>query len=241
MKKCQGFLHNTLHLRNAGRPLISENGNRGKARERQRCGAVVLPPPNSRSNILQPRASFLPSGFPWWSQGGPWPPGNTAAAEGEADKLQIPAFSGRQHLRQSLHAGRRGGEDEDEDGGQGGDAGRRGATLHLGHPVTRWHPGQVGEAQRGGHSLPHHQADPVSGAEIFPVSLVPGRGAAVGPGKAAGLPPVPCPTEDGEGWRDAGMKPEPDGCRSNGMKNACSFPPLSREEFSLARSHLAVL
>jgi len=31
-------------------------------------------------------------------------PGNAAAGEGEADKLQIPAFPGRQHLRQSLHA-----------------------------------------------------------------------------------------------------------------------------------------
>lgn len=67
----------------------------------------------------------------------------------------------------------------------------------------------------GGHRLPHHQADPVSGAEVFPLSLVPGRGAAVGPGKAAGLPPAPWPTEHGEGWRDAGMEPDPGSCRSS--------------------------
>lgn len=30
-----------------------------------------------------------------------------------------------------------------------------------------------------------------------------------------GLPPAPCPTEQGEGWRDAGMEPDPDSCRSN--------------------------
>lgn len=69
---------------------------------------------------------------------------------------------------------RGGDEDEDEDGRRGGDAGSRGAALHLGHPTTRWHPGQVGEAQCGGHHLPHHQTDPLPGAEIFPVSLVPG-------------------------------------------------------------------
>ncbi|KAL9853256.1 BTB/POZ domain-containing protein KCTD17 isoform 5-T5 [Geothlypis trichas] len=86
-----------------------ENGNRGKAKGVSALWSCGFAHPSSRSDILQRRATFLLSGLPWYSQGRSWSPGNTAAAEGEADKLQIPAFSDRQHLRQSLHAV---GEDE---------------------------------------------------------------------------------------------------------------------------------
>ncbi|KAL9853257.1 BTB/POZ domain-containing protein KCTD17 isoform 6-T7 [Geothlypis trichas] len=81
-----------------------ENGNRGKAKGVSALWSCGFAHPSSRSDILQRRATFLLSGLPWYSQGRSWSPGNTAAAEGEADKLQIPAFSDRQHLRQSLHA-----------------------------------------------------------------------------------------------------------------------------------------
>ncbi|KAM9582026.1 BTB/POZ domain-containing protein KCTD17 isoform 3-T5 [Guaruba guarouba] len=79
---------------------------------------MVLPTPYSQSDILQHTASFLPSGLPWQSQGGLWPSGNTATAEEEVDKLQIPAFPGREHLRQSLHTGGGGGVRMRMEGGE---------------------------------------------------------------------------------------------------------------------------
>lgn len=56
------------------------------------------------------------------------PEGKHGCCGRRADKLQIPAFPSRQHLRLSLHA--RG--DEDVDGGRGRDEGCCGATLRLG-------------------------------------------------------------------------------------------------------------
>lgn len=153
----------------------------------------------------------------WWSQGRSWPLGNRGCCGRRGRQTTDPSIP-RQAVPAAVPACLEG--VEDEDGRRGRNAGRRGAALQLGHPSPSWHPGQVGEAQCGGHRLPHHQADPVPGAEIFPVSLVPGRGAAVGPGKAAGSPPAPCPcTEHGEGrragWLDAGMEPDPESSRSN--------------------------
>ncbi|XP_039581461.1 BTB/POZ domain-containing protein KCTD17 isoform X4 [Passer montanus] len=76
--------------------MIFENGNRGKVRKCQRCGAVALPTPISAvisSSTEQPSSSQDSLGSH-----------REDPAPRETRKLQIPAFSDRQHLRQSLHA-----------------------------------------------------------------------------------------------------------------------------------------
>ncbi|CAM5083456.1 unnamed protein product [Eretmochelys imbricata] len=96
------------------------------------------------------------------------------------DKLQIPESSSAQHLQWRLQPGR----DGEGEMRRGGNAGSREGFVDLGEPpaaARKQQPGQVGPAERRGHGFPHHQADPMPGAEIVPLPLVPGGGAAVRP------------------------------------------------------------